>query len=177
MSVKFLDPALELPVKRSSVCFFTGHRALPRGLENDICSELYSRLVRCVEERGVLGFMAGGALGFDTLAAICVLRLREKHPEIKLFIAVPHRGQASRWDGRDRELYERILSEADGVYVLGERYFRGCMQARNRFMVDRSGGGFAWLTEPSGGTKYTCDYARRQGVRVVQLAEAFYGRF
>ena len=50
-------------------------------------------------------------------------------------------------------------------------YTRGCMHKRNRHLVDHSGVCVAYLTESRGGTAYTVDYARKNGVPVINLGE------
>ena len=60
--------------KNYHVCCFTGHRNLPI----DSMRAIYSRLGRAVRyayDRGVREFRVGGALGFDTLAALSVQSL------------------------------------------------------------------------------------------------------
>ena len=49
------------------------------------------------------------------------------------------------------------------------RYTSGCMQRRNRYMVDRSSLVLAVYDGMLGGTMYTLTYAMRQGVRVVTM--------
>ena len=46
---------------------------------------------------GIYRFMAGGAYGFDALAAQAVLRLREGYPDIKLILALPCLTQTRSW--------------------------------------------------------------------------------
>ena len=46
---------------------------------------LREEIVALVEEKGITTFLAGGALGFDTIAAQEVLRARgERYPGLKL---------------------------------------------------------------------------------------------
>lgn len=153
-------------MKEKSVCF-TGHRTLPADH-----TDLKKRLVVTVAKLALAGytdFYVGGALGFDTLCAKALLYLKEKHLAIRLHIAVPCRTQADGWDAADRTVYADILSRADEVHILSEQYFRGCMQARNRFMVDNSAVCVSYLTKPTGGTAYTVHYAETHGVQVIKI--------
>ena len=73
---------------RAKTCCFTGHRripeeALPR-LERRLNEEL-----EALAARGVIYFGAGGALGFDTLAAEAVIRLQRTRPQVKLILGAP----------------------------------------------------------------------------------------
>ena len=44
------------------------------------------------------------------------------------------------------------------------------MLKRNRHLVDNSSACVCYLTESKGGTAYTVDYARRSGIKIVNLA-------
>ena len=60
-----------------SACCFTGHRKLKK----DKLSEVKDDLIKILEhliEKGYTEFLAGGALGFDTVAASEVLDLKNK---------------------------------------------------------------------------------------------------
>lgn len=131
------------------------------------------RLRRWLEEAyqgGKRVFLSGAALGFDTLAAQEVLSLRRIHPEVKLILALPCRSQASRWAPADQAIYQSLLGEADQVVYVSEDYFPGCMQKRNRFLVEHADLCFAYLTHCRGGTWYTVSYAYDLGRRIRNLA-------
>ena len=122
-------------------------------------------------EQGVIYFGAGGALGFDTMAAQTVLSLKLKHPEIKLILVLPCQSQADRWSEEDRAVYEEIKRKADKVKYTSIEYTSGCMHKRNRHLVDNSSVCVSYMTKSTGGTAYTVDYARKSHVRVINLAE------
>lgn len=61
--------------------------------------------------------------------------------------------------------------QADKVVYTSKEYTRGCMHKRNRHLVDNSSICIAYLTEQSGGTAYTVDYARKNGLIVINIAE------
>ena len=151
-------------------CCFTGHRILPRG---DVSALIHAidRHIKELIADGVCEFRTGGALGFDTLAALRVLTLREQYPECRLSLILPCRDQSERWREGDRALYEDILSKADEVRYVAERYTPDCMNARNRALVDGSDVCLAYLTHTSGGTRNTYLYALREGLTVINLAK------
>ncbi|MEE1491995.1 MAG: SLOG family protein, partial [Massilioclostridium sp.] len=64
---------------KNQTCCFTGHRDLPPQKLPYIQKRLEQELLQLIHQ-GVRYFGAGGALGFDTLAALTVLRLRETYP-------------------------------------------------------------------------------------------------
>ncbi len=119
---------------------------------------------------GIQGFICGGALGFDTLAAEAVLELKNHLPELTLTLALPFRGQSSRWTSINKERYIKILNSADEIIYVSEEYSPFCMRKRNRFMVEHSSVCVCFLTEADGGTAYTVSYALNKGLNVINLA-------
>lgn len=121
-------------------------------------------------EQGYRYFGAGGALGFDTLAAQTVLRLKQTYPQIKLILVLPCLSQTKGWKTEDITEYERIKAAADKVVYTSQEYTRGCMFKRNRHLVDSSSLCIAYLTEQTGGTAYTVEYARSKGLKIENVA-------
>lgn len=134
---------------------------------------LRRRLVETVEtlyHDGYRTFCAGGALGFDRMAAETVLALRQKCPELRLLLMIPCRDQAARWSTADRAIYERQLHDADEVRVLSEKYFDGCMRERNRQMIALASVLVAYVTSSYSGSAQTVRMAEARGVPVIHLA-------
>lgn len=157
-------------VVKEKTCCFTGHRDIP--------SEVYQRLFSKTEEmvenlikEGYLFFGAGGALGFDTIAALAVLKLKEKYPDVRLILVLPCLSQTRGWSSHDVGIYEDIKSRADKVVYTSEEYTKGCMHKRNRHLVDNSSACIAYLTENKGGTAYTVAYAQKHGLTIYNVAE------
>ena len=157
-----------IDMKSRTACF-TGHRELPAERISEISKRLEDTLVTLIEQ-GYCYFGAGGALGFDTLAAQAVLRLRERYPQIRLILVLPCLNQTRGWPQADIDTYEEIKRCADKVTYTSEHYFRGCMQKRNRHLVDNSSVCICYLMKSSGGAAYTVDYARRMGLRIINIA-------
>ena len=153
---------------REKTCCFTGHRDIPARVLPLLSAELEQAVLGLISE-GVRFFGAGGALGFDTLAAETVLRLRERYQQIRLILVLPCRDQTRGWKPRDIARYEAILAQADKVVYTAETYSPGCMHRRNRHLVDNSSVCVAYCTRNTGGTAYTVDYAQRQGLRIILL--------
>lgn len=154
---------------RGKTACFTGHRKIPPEKKSEISRRLKTTLIRLIEE-GYVCFGAGGALGFDTLAAQCVLSLKNQHPHIKLILVLPCITQTKGWSENDIAIYEEIKSQADKVVYTSREYSRGCMFKRNRHLVNGSSVCIAYLTQEKGGTAYTVNYAKEQGLAVINLA-------
>ena len=104
-----------------------------------------------------------------------VLNLKHVYPEIHLTLALPCRGHTEKWSKYDKELFSRVMGRADDIVYVSEEYFRGCMQKRNKYMVDRSSLCIAWLSSQRGGTYNTVTYAKNQGIKVINLANGYHG--
>lgn len=157
-------------MKETRCACFTGHRQIPRAVCKPLVQAIRREVARLAGE-GITRFYAGGALGFDTLAALTVLEMRKTMPQLELYVVIPFAGQEARWPAEDRQVYRHILDRADHLEVLHRRYAEGCYHERNRYMVDHSERCIAYLTRQSGGTWYTCRYAAGQGRPVLNLAE------
>lgn len=149
-------------------CCFSGHRDLPGEEVAALFAELLEK-IRFLYARGFRRFLSGGALGFDLLAARAVLDEKREHPDIRLHFALPCPDQAKHWNPADRALYERMVGLADEVTVVSPGYTLGCMQRRNRFLVDESDACIAYLTKLTGGTAYTVAYANKKNIPVYLL--------
>lgn len=156
---------------RENTCCFTGHRVIPPDKVDGLRERLQSEIERLYTGSAITIFYAGGATGFDVLASEAVIERRTVHPDMRLIVVMPHREQAKRWSADQQARYEHIKSSADEVICLAAHYYRGCMQCRNRYMVDRSSICICYLTQATGGTAYTVKYARNCGLPVINLAE------
>ena len=131
--------------ERERTCCFTGHRIIPAKVIPQLKEELEQTVTELIH-RGVTQFVTGGALGFDTLAAEEVLCQRKTHPNIRLHLMMPCKGQEKKWRLGDRMRYQRITRQADEVTCLAEEYYDGCMLKRNREMINIS---TVWSIAPS----------------------------
>ena len=156
---------------RKDTCCFSGHRKLSAEALPALAQRLRQEILRLVTQ-GVRYFGCGGALGFDTLAAKTVLALRDEYPGIRLIMVLPCPDQAAFWSGHDQAVYRDILRRADKVVYTAQRYDPGCMARRNRALVADSAYCICFLDRPTGGTAYTVAYARRNGLTVINLADA-----
>lgn len=156
---------------KSTTCCFTGHRKLPENRIPDILSRLEEVLERLIQE-GVREFCAGGALGFDTLAALRVLEFKKQYPDVRLVLILPCKDQTKYWSESDISVYENIRECADEVIYTSEHSYSGCMHVRNRALVDRSSWCVCCLIQARGGTKYTVGYAQKKGLRIINVAES-----
>lgn len=155
---------------KNKSCFFTGHRIIPSAHRDLLMKQTRIEAEWLIRNRGVRDFIAGGARGYDTLAAMQILRLRGQYPGIKLHLYLPCRDQSAKWSEADRELWQRTAENADEVrYITDSNYVTGCMQLRNRAMVNDALYGIAYLMRGRSGTYKTVELARENGRVLILL--------
>lgn len=152
------------------ICCFTGHRKIA----DEVLVCLPKALDRLLDELiadGVTVFRAGGAMGFDTIAALKVLEKKKEHPYLRLELYLPCREQTRGWSDWNKMAYGYVMDRADSAVFVSEDYVRGCMHKRNRTMVDGADICVAYCVSVTGGTAYTVNYAKKKGGRVINLAD------
>ena len=145
-------------------CAFTGHRVL----DGQFDSELLDRVILNLIKSGAKNFYCGMAIGFDMQAAETVLRYKKIY-DIKLCACIPCEAQSKYYSSKDKRRYEKILSACDEKIVLSTEYYLGCMQERNRFLVDNCDVLVSYLRKKYGGTYYTVNYAEKQNKKIIEL--------
>ena len=115
-------------------------------------------------------------VAYLTKEAACALKkasdaLKKQGYKINLVLILPCRDQTARWSEYDRRCYNSILASADEVIYTAEKYYPGCMQKRNRALVDASSACICYLTSsrPSG-TLQTVEYARTKNLATINIA-------
>lgn len=157
----------------NSVCF-TGHRIIPGTAE--IGEKLSGVLEKWICIRGITDFYAGGAVGWDTLAANTVIGLRKKYPRIKLHLVLPcsNEEQTAKWTEPQRREFYRILRLADSVEYISDRYYKGCMKERNIRLVEHADTCCFCYWDPgafSSGTGQTVRLAKKKQLTIVNFRE------
>ena len=151
-------------------CFFTGHRAISSALIPALEHRTEAACKLLIRDNNITDFIAGGARGFDTLAALTVLRLKNLYPDIRLLLYLPCTDQAWHWGKRDAERWQYILDRADEHrFIHDGKYISGCMQLRNRMMADDAKYGIAYCSRNSGGAYYTVTYAKKKERELIFL--------
>ena len=162
---------------RQESCCFTGHR--PNKLSwgyneaDPRCLALKRRIADAVEtayEGGFRHFLCGMAQGCDWYFCECVLALRQRRPEVTLEAASPCPTQAGAGPRAQQERYARLVAACDVETMVSSVYSPACMLRRDRYMVDHAALLIAAFNGTAGGTRYTVEYAMRQGIAIVDLA-------
>ena len=128
-----------------------------------LSAEKLKNTIRELIKKGVTDFLSGGQGGFDRLCGRCVYELKKEYPHINNYLVIPYLS----FNVYDKELFDSIIYP-DGF----EKYnFKSAIPARNRYMVDNSSVCIAYKTSEKGGTAYTCKYAEKSGLEVVNLGK------
>ncbi len=158
--------------RKYAVCF-TGHRSF----QAEDCGILLLKTEQLVRA-GYLHFFAGGAKGFDSRAAQCVLYLRDKYPQIMLHLILPCEKelQTKGWSREEIDLYEYLRQNADTVEVLptmSEKHYGDMMRRRNRALVDSASYCVCWYDEGRArtGTGQTVRMAQQAGLQICNLLQ------
>jgi uncharacterized phage-like protein YoqJ len=147
----------------STTCCFSGHRVLKKDFNVDKLTAVVDKLI----SNGYRTFLVGMAWGFD-LKVFEVL-LTKKNYNIDIIACVPCKEQSTYFKKEEKQKYEDFLKKADKVVYVSNEYFDGCMQKRNRYMVDNSSILVAYLYSNIGGTKNTVSYAEKQGKNIIKI--------
>jgi uncharacterized phage-like protein YoqJ len=153
----------------SKICCLTGHREIRKANSLKLIESLESTLTTLIENEDVTDFRAGGAKGFDTIAAVTVLKFKQKYPHIKLHLILPYKNQSAGYTEHEKQLYDFVLKSADSVHYTAQNYYDGVLLARDRELVNGADFCVAYLEVLSGGTYYTVNYARKNKVKVFNV--------
>ena len=153
-----------------NTCFFTGHRSIPMPMISEV-TRLTRKQIYLHASNGYVNFLCGGAVGFDTIAAVQVLRVKAGGAPIHLTLALPCRDQTALWkDTELLRLYQRIKGSADEIIYVSDLFHEGCMRERNQFMVDSSSACIAYFNgSRQGGTAQTVRMAEKKNIPVVNI--------
>ena len=164
-----------MPAKQMTVCF-SGYRPekLPWGYDEDDprCAALKERLRRAIVdacEQGYRHFICGMARGVDFYACEAVLLLRRDYPDVTVEAAIPCPSQPEGWPEAERARWQSLVDRCDYETVVQDHYDAGCMQRRNRYMVDHAQRLIAVFDGQEGGTRRTVEYAMRRGLEIVYV--------
>lgn len=167
---------METEEKRLKSCCFTGHRPhlFPWGedMTDPRAKSLIKLLSEAIEEtvqNGYTEFICGGALGVDTWAAGLVLQAKERHPHIRLTLALPWKDHNSHVADPD---FLRVKQLADETIVVSDKQGKEAFLERDQWMVDHSNRIIAVYDDRSGlkgGTYYTLQYARSRNIEIKQI--------
>lgn len=159
------------------ICCVTGHRpdGFPFQRIDDnfgfyqYREDLYQEIEGLIHD-GYRHFITGMANGADLDFAQGVIFLRDIYQSIVLEAALPYPISVASLALPRNEDKAFVLEQCNLKHTVSTHYFRGCMDKRNRYMVDKSDLVLAiWNGQESGGTWNTIQYARACGKPIRYL--------
>lgn len=145
-------------------CCFTGHRDLTAEQLDAVRARLMPELCAAIQN-GYSHFLCRFAAGTDLLFAELVSALKSRFP-LTLEAVLPYPQRRNTPD----DAFQRLIAACDGVTVCSERYYKGCFQRRNQYMVDTAQTVIAvWDGRKTGGTASTLRYAKSKGKTICIL--------
>lgn len=153
-----------------TTCCFTGHREVPADAKEKLEVKLSDTISELIA-RGVKNFRCGGNLGFDTIAAFSIVRLKATaFPFIKLTMVLSADNQAAHWTVEESAVYQKLLDQADEVIYIPERGNKDYLSERSHKLVDASQICVCYVTNDTGGAAFTVEYAREKGLEIINVA-------
>lgn len=138
--------------------------------ENPKCIYLVSQLKDYITKKyneGVRDFYSVCEQGTDLWAAEYVAEIIKKDRSVKLHCILPYEEQAAKWHSDIRELYYKVLEQADDTKFVSLRYSEGCLKKARLLTIDSSRYIFTAL-ESDLGNEYT-EYALKNGKSVYNF--------
>ncbi len=148
----------------NKTCSFTGHRILSKDFDVDKLKEVINTMLI----NGYKIFLVGMAMGFDMFCAEILLE-KKREFNIDVIACVPCKEQSKFYKKEEKTKYEEYLKKVDKIVYFGEEYKEGCMQERNRYMVDNSSVLIAHLKYFKGGALYTVNYAKKKEKEIIYV--------
>lgn len=133
--------------------------------------------IESLYNRGYRKFITGGSSGFDTLAAMAVLRAKSYLTDISLNLALPfvghNIGHNPGHSAQDIAQYQEILNRADNITYTSQEFHKGAFLVRNNYMLLNSSVLVCYYDGQRGGTMYTVNRALKIGHEIINICKGY----
>ena len=148
--------------KRLHRCCFAGHR--PEGilLSEATAKDWLRYQIQQAIAANYTTFITGMGMGVDIWAAQIVIELRAANPSIHLIAVEPYPSFAAKWIEEWRSAYQEVITKADLVKRISQRYTPDAINNRLYWIVDHSSRLIAIYNGTKGYTGSFVDYAQTQ---------------
>ena len=151
-------------INKTYTCSVSGHREFYDKIDKKTIKQIFISII----EKGIDTFLVGMAVGFDTLCFKILQELKYDY-NFRIIACVPCENQDKNFSLSQKKEYKKMLEEADEKILINKNYTPYCMLERNRFMVDNSSVLVCYLRSKKGGTNYTYEYAKKQGIVILKV--------
>lgn len=149
---------------------FIGHRYIDRF---SFVEEKVEKLVReLISSKAYVDFLVGRDGDFDQIVSSTVLRVKKRvfDANSSLIWVMPYETA----EYRDNvESFEEYYDEVELCQDSASAHFKGAIQKRNRYMVDRANLLICYVENESGGAYQTMQYALKAGKKVINIYDMF----
>lgn len=142
-------------------CVFFGHKDTPQS----VYPLVKDSIKKLIEQDCITRFMVGNQGAFDRMVLTALRALKEEYPHIVFAVVLaylPTKKQEDDYFSESETLYP------EGIESVPKRY---AISWRNRWMVKQSEIVICYVSHTCGGAAQFTEYARRQGKRIINLAE------
>ena len=155
---------------RRQTCCLTGNRTIRPDLRGSVFGGTEIKLRELITRQGIRFFGVGGAIGYDTIAAEILFRLKEtSYPHIRIILVYPFEGFDSLWTDEQRQTYAKLYHQYDKRVCISPSPSREAYLTRDRHLVDCSSVCVAHCTNNTGDAAYTLQYAQAQGLTIYRV--------
>lgn len=153
--------------KRLHRCCFAGHR--PEGilLSEATAKDWLQYQIQQAIAANYTTFITGMGMGVDIWAAQIVIELRAANPSIHLIAVEPYPSFSAKWSEEWRSAYQEVITSADLVKRISQRYAPDAINNRLYWIVDHSSRLIAIYNGTRGYTGSFVDYAQTQGLETI----------
>ena len=153
--------------KRLHRCCFAGHR--PEGilLSEATAKDWLRYQIQQAIAANYTTFITGMGMGVDIWAAQIVIELRAANPSIHLIAVEPYPSFAAKWSEEWRSAYQEVITKADLVKRISQRYTPDAINNRLYWIVDHSSRLIAIYNGTKGYTGSFVNYAQAQGLEII----------
>ncbi len=145
---------------------FAGHRYIERF--SFVEAQLEKIIANLISSKSYIDFLVGRDGDFDQIVSSAVLRMKRRifHANSSLIWVMPYETAQYR-DHLDD--FEEYYDEIELCPVSENAYFKGAIQKRNRYMVDRADLLICYVERKSGGAYQTLKYAQKAGKQIINI--------
>ena len=158
-------------INRKHRCAFTGHHPEKLNISEQEAKRLLTIAIRNAIFAGYRTFITGMAKGIDIWSAEIVLEFKKDYPDIRLVCALPYPTFYNNRNKEEKMRYQYVLEHSDFRHISFPYCDPRSYQSRNMWMIDNSNLLIAAFTGEPGGTKNTIDYAKAEGLDIVNILD------
>lgn len=136
-------------------CFFAGH---DKAYDSELKEQIYIEALRLYEKEGVKVFITGNFGGFDRCSASVIMKLKQKHSDIKAEMMLPY---ITKEFAENKEWYKNF----DSIFIpdIPENVpYKAKIIKANQKMVDESDFLICYISHSFGGAYKTYEYAKKK---------------